>query len=161
MILVTTGTNGAPFDRLLREVDAIEVREPLVVQYGPSQIRPRGATCVPYLSYGDLVQHVRRAGAVVTHGGVGSVVVALMNGHRPLVVPRVSRFGEAIDDHQLLFARRLAEAGLVTLVADPTRLGQALASVPDEGAAPRLPGAGPLAKDLGIYLRSFVGEARV
>jgi UDP-N-acetylglucosamine transferase subunit ALG13 len=158
MILVTTGTNGAPFDRLLLEVDAVESDEPLVVQHGPSRVRPRAATCVAYLPFGDLVEHVRRARVVITHGGVGSVVVALMNGRRPLVVPRIASFGEAVDDHQLVFGQRLAETGLVTLVADPARLREALQSGACYAAAPRLPGAGPLADDLAAYLQSVVGE---
>jgi UDP-N-acetylglucosamine transferase subunit ALG13 len=158
MILVTTGTNGAPFDRLLRAVDAIDGAQPLIVQHGPSRIRPRGATCVAYLSFDDLVAHIRRAKVVITHGGVGSVVVALMNGRRALVVPRVAGFGEAVDDHQLAFGRKLAEAGLVTLVTDPARLRETLSSRAGERAIPNLPGAGGLAQELRTYLRSIVGE---
>jgi UDP-N-acetylglucosamine transferase subunit ALG13 len=158
MILVTTGTNGAPFDRLLKGVDGVGDDEPLVIQHGPSQVRPSGARCVAYLSFDDFVAHIRRARVVVTHGGVGSVVVALMNGRRPLVVPRMADFGEAVDDHQLAFGRKLAEGGLVTLVTDPTRLGEALSFRIGKGRAPELPGAGLLARELGTYLRSVIGE---
>ena len=158
MILVTTGTNGAPFDRLLRAVDDIDGVEPLIVQHGPSQIRPRGATCVPYLSFDDLVAQIRRAEVVITHGGVGSVTVALVNGQRPVVVPRVAGFGEAVDDHQLSFGQKLAEAGLVTLVTDPFRLRETVSSRAGERAIPDLPGAGRLVRELRTYLRSIVGE---
>jgi UDP-N-acetylglucosamine transferase subunit ALG13 len=161
MILVTTGTNGAPFDRLLRAVDSIGTGEPLVVQHGPSSVRPRGATCVDYLPFGLLVEHVRAARLVVTHGGVGSVVVTLMHGRRPIVVPRLGRFREAVDDHQLVFAQRLARAGQITLVSDLTRLHEALASAADDGAADAPAGTGQLALDLTRYLRSVVDEPRL
>ena len=39
-----------------------------------------------------------------------------------MVVPRLRRFGEAVDDHQLLLGRRLHEAELVDLVEDPADL---------------------------------------
>jgi UDP-N-acetylglucosamine transferase subunit ALG13 len=81
-----------------------------------------------------------------------------MNGQRPLVVPRIARFGEAVDDHQLAFGHRLAETGLVTLVTDPARLREALPSKACDRASSALPGAGPLAEDLATYLRSIVGE---
>src|SRR3989442_5847956 len=122
MILVTTGTNGVAFDRLLRAVGAIETEEPLVVQHGPSSLRPSGARCVDYVSFAELVEFVQEARVVVCHGGVGSILVALINGKRPVVVPRLARYGEVVDDHQLELGQRLSEAGLVTLVEDVVRL---------------------------------------
>lgn len=122
MIFVTTGTNGIPFDRLLREVDTVADEEPLIVQHGPSNLRPPHATCLDYVSFSRLVELVREARVIVTHGGAGTILVALMNGKRPLVVPRLARFGEAVDDHQLELGRRLDEAELVTLVDDVGRL---------------------------------------
>lgn len=160
MILVTTGTNGAPFDRLLRGVDGLDAREALVVQHGPSGVRPHGASCAAYLPFDVLVSCVRRARAVVTHAGAGSVVVALANGRRPFVVPRLARYGEAVDDHQVGFARRLADAGLVALVNEPERLPALLSEPEAEPADPELPGAGPLVYELAAYLQTVVAGAR-
>jgi len=130
VIFVTVGTNEAGFDRLLRAVERIP-QDDLVVQCGHGAHRPRNAHCVDFLSFGELVEHVRKADAVITHAGVGSVMVALGNGKTPIVVPRLHRFGEAVDDHQLDFARRLASNGLVVLVEDAERLAEArLASPP-------------------------------
>ncbi len=69
---------------------------------------------------------VRAARVVVTHAGVGTIMVALANGKRPVVMPRLSRFAEAVDDHQLGLARRLSEADFVTLVEDEAGLANAL-----------------------------------
>lgn len=160
MILVTTGTNGAPFDRLLRGVDGLGVAEALVVQHGPSGVRPRKATCAAYLPFDALVSYVRRARAVVTHAGAGSVLVALANGRRPFVVPRLAGYGEAVDDHQLGFARRLADAGLVVLVTEPERLPALLSGPETEPAQAELPGAGPLVYELAAYLHTVVAGAR-
>ena len=122
MIFATTGT-CEPFDRLLQAFDAIELDEELVVQHGISPVRPRGARCVDFLAYDELVALVRSARVVVTHGGVGSVLTALANGKRPVVVPRSAGLGEAIDDHQLEFVRKLAATGVIDLVEDPAELG--------------------------------------
>jgi UDP-N-acetylglucosamine transferase subunit ALG13 len=48
-------------------------------------------------------------------------------------VPRLRRYGEAVDDHQVHFARRLAERGLVMLAEDPEGLPEALARVDTSG----------------------------
>jgi UDP-N-acetylglucosamine transferase subunit ALG13 len=121
MIFATTGT-CEPFDRLLQAFDGFELDEELVVQHGISPVRPRGARCVDFLAYAELVELVRGARVVVTHGGVGSVLTALANGKRPVVVPRSAARGEAIDDHQLEFARKIAAAGVIDLVEDPAEL---------------------------------------
>lgn len=127
MIFVTTGT-CEPFDRLLHAVDAASIDEELVVQHGFSPVRPRGARCVEFLPFAELVELVREARVVVTHAGVGTVLTALANGKRPVVVPRRAEAGDAIDDHQLEFARRVAADGLVTLVEDLDDLPAALAA---------------------------------
>jgi len=158
VIFVTVGTNEASFDRLLHAVDALPRREALVVQYGYSSVRPRGATLHEFLTFDEIVEHAAAARVVVTHAGVGSVTVALTVGKRPIVVPRLHRYGEAVDDHQVPFARRLAASGLVTLVEDPAELGPALTL--DSSLAPSEAAPFPaLAADLRSYIAAAV-EAR-
>src|SRR6187551_2504373 len=54
MIVVSVGTNEARFDRLLEWLSDLELEDDLVVQHGPSTVRPPGSRCVPYLPYEDL-----------------------------------------------------------------------------------------------------------
>jgi UDP-N-acetylglucosamine transferase subunit ALG13 len=123
MILVTTGSSGAPFDRLISVIERLEARdEEIVVQHGPSKIRPSGATCVDFLPFERLSELVRTARVVVAHAGVGSILLCLTWGQAPVVVPRQSRYGEVIDDHQLMLARRLVTLGAVTCVEDANHL---------------------------------------
>jgi UDP-N-acetylglucosamine transferase subunit ALG13 len=83
--------------------------------------------CVDYLSFEQMTEHLGRARVAVLHAGVGSVLAALAQGVRPLVVPRLKQFGEAVDDHQVGFGRRLHEEGLVELVEDLALLEAAVA----------------------------------
>jgi UDP-N-acetylglucosamine transferase subunit ALG13 len=81
------------------------------------------------------------------------VLVALANGKRSIVVPRLQRFREAVDDHQAIFARRLHDAGLVYLVENPRDLGDVLRHPPTDApvASPNDLG---LAEELHAYLSS-------
>jgi UDP-N-acetylglucosamine transferase subunit ALG13 len=148
VIAVVLGTQRYRFDRLLRALDGIE--EELVVQGGSSTFRPQGATWFEFLEYPALVERMRAARVVVSHAGVGAIVTAVAEGKRPVVVPRLKRYGEAVDDHQVPFARRLAEVGLVTLVEDPAELPAAVAETPPP--PPALGGESRLAADLRAYL---------
>lgn len=159
MIFVTVGTNEARFDRLLEAVDRLPGGEELTVQYGSSSLRPTGTTLVDFLSFDRLVAEVRRARVVVTHAGVGSVMVALMNGRRPIVMPRLERHGEAVDDHQQAFARRFERAGLVTVVDDADELRTAVAGACDH-VEREIGEGGPLADELREYLAAAIATSR-
>ena len=156
MIVVTVGSSNFQFDRLVRGVEAIETDEELLVQHGPSSVRPKQAKCVPYLAFDELVEAVRNARVVITHAGVGSVLVAQMNGKKPIVVPRLARYGEVVDDHQLHFAERLARDDAVTLVSDPAELTHAL-ELPVERGSSELDAGGALEADLRRYLQAVCG----
>jgi UDP-N-acetylglucosamine transferase subunit ALG13 len=158
MILVTTGTNGSPFDRLLREIGNIKVDEEIVVQHGPSALRPANATCVEYVRFPELVRLVRESRLVISHGGVGSILVATINGKHPLVVPRLARYGEVVDDHQHDLARRLERAQAVTLVEDPRRLPEIVQTAAHGSVVESNQAAGALVDDLRQYLFSSLGR---
>ncbi len=49
---------------------------------------------------------------VIAHAGVGSALTALEAGRLPILVPRLERFGEHVDDHQLQIADHLQNRGL-------------------------------------------------
>jgi UDP-N-acetylglucosamine transferase subunit ALG13 len=59
---------------------------------------------------------------VVCHAGDGSILAAVRAGHVPVVLPRLARYGEAVDDHQLELAAHLSLARHVIAVADPADL---------------------------------------
>ncbi len=128
------------------------------MQHGPSKVRPRNASCIGYVPFAELGELVERARLVVTHAGVGSILVALMHEKRPFVVPRLARFSEAIDDHQLELARKLDGAGLVTLVEDASVLGEILSVPrPEVGRRDGAPSAA-LIGDLERFLVAEIGR---
>jgi UDP-N-acetylglucosamine transferase subunit ALG13 len=154
MILVTIGTSE-PFDRLVRALDALPPDEELVLQCGTSSVAgPSWARRVDYLAADELAGEMRRARALVMHAGVGSIITALEQSRRPIVVPRLRRYGEAVDDHQLALARRLADLGLVQLVESLALLPEAVARPPLE--LPKGLGDGGLVRELRGFLRDAV-----
>jgi UDP-N-acetylglucosamine transferase subunit ALG13 len=161
MILVTVGATYYPFDRLIAAVGELGRSEEIVVQHGASAVRPANAArCVEFMSFDEILEHIRSASVVVTHAGTGSILVALANGKRPVVLPRRRAFGEAIDDHQVDFARALASSSLIRLLDDPDGLSDAVElERRTNGAAPRIVLEGPLAKELGQYISTVTKDA--
>ena len=162
MVLVTTGTNEQPFDRLVRAAAVLASTEPAFVQYGASQ-EPHGAgEWVDFVDFDELEERMCASTAVVCHAGVGSIMLARRCGHVPVVVPRRVELGEAVDDHQLHLARRLHAAGLVLLVEDERDLTSAVRSIGHgeaAGTAPALAGAAALTADLRAFIGTLVRPA--
>ncbi len=160
MILVTVGTNEQAFDRLVAAAAALGGDEPLLVQHGSSHVPHGRGEWVDFLPFDELAERAAEARLVVCHAGVGSIVLARRYGRTPLVVPRRQHLGEAVDDHQLFLARRLARTGIVSLVEDERDLPAAV-SAPAlalaEQASP-LRGTGALSSDLRAVL-SDLGAA--
>jgi UDP-N-acetylglucosamine transferase subunit ALG13 len=160
MIFVTVGACYFQFDRLLRALDALPGDEELIVQHGPSDVRPaRASHLVDFMPLDRVVEHVRRARVVVTHGGIGSILVSLSNGKRPVVVPRLPVHGEIVDDHQVTSARRFESEGLVTVVEDLDLLAAAVLGPGVQSAAPTAQLGGGLVAELREYLRPGAAAA--
>jgi UDP-N-acetylglucosamine transferase subunit ALG13 len=156
MILVSVGTNEQPFDRLIEAAGTLVGVEPVIIQHGSSRIQPAGTDCRAFMPFEEIEELVRESRAFVCHAGVGSVGVALRLGRRPIVMARRHHLGEAVDDHQVPFAERLARAGMVRLVDDVPSLVEALRE--DSTTSPWLAGkATALALELRGYLQGEAG----
>ena len=82
------------------------------------------------------------ADVIVSHGGPATIAAAWARGLLPIVVPRVPKLGEHVDDHQVSFAVRLAELGRVRLAQTPAEFTGALAEATSNHARfrPSVPG---------------------
>jgi UDP-N-acetylglucosamine--N-acetylmuramyl-(pentapeptide) pyrophosphoryl-undecaprenol N-acetylglucosamine transferase len=124
VIFVTLGTHDQPFDRALDLVAELANRDRVHVQHGATPPRHglSGVHWSQYLDWEPLTARIRDAEVVITHAGVGSAVTAIRAGKKPVLVPRLARYGEHVDDHQLQLAERLAEFGLAVVWTPETPL---------------------------------------
>jgi UDP-N-acetylglucosamine transferase subunit ALG13 len=125
-LVVTVGTDHHPFHRLMRWIDdliagGVIPGHQVLVQFGSSQ-RPSNALVQALLPRPELLALMAQADVVVGHGGPGVIMDARSMGRRPIVVPRLARLGEVIDDHQVAFSRRLAESDMVVLAEESETL---------------------------------------
>jgi UDP-N-acetylglucosamine transferase subunit ALG13 len=125
LVFVAVGTDHHPFDRLIRWVDAwLETggaeRARCLVQRGTSA-PPSHAESSDYLAYDAMIAAIDAADVVVCHGGPGTIMLAAYEDKVPIVVPRLRALGEHVDDHQLVFTRRVANEGTIALAEDEGR----------------------------------------
>lgn len=111
MIFVTVGTHEQPFNRLIQYIDNMKrdgkIQEEVVMQTGYCTYEPQYCTWSKLIPYKEMIEKVKEARIVITHGGPASFVMPLQIGKTPIVVPRQYEFGEHVNNHQLEFANNV------------------------------------------------------
>lgn len=127
MIFVTVGTHEQPFNRLVKKIDELKkegvITEEVIIQTGFSTYEPKYCQWSKLIPYQQMVKNVTDARIVITHGGPASFIMPLQIGKTPIVVPRQKEFEEHVNNHQVEFARNVAERmGTIIPVEDIDKL---------------------------------------
>ncbi len=105
MIFVTVGSRNYPFDRLFKKLDSLyedgTLTESMFAQIGTSSYKPKHYEYQDYISPEEFVEKIQQADIVVSHGASGSIMKALNAGKKVIVVTRLEKYGEHINDHQI------------------------------------------------------------
>lgn len=128
-VVVIVGTDHHPFDRLISWTNEWLGQHPekaggFFVQWGSTLARP-ACSGARILGVGELADLLDQADVIVCHGGPNTIAEAWTRGRIPIVVPRLVRLGEHVDDHQAEFCERFAALGRIALartLPDFTRL---------------------------------------
>lgn len=104
MILVLLGTQHNEFTRLIKEVEKCintgTIKEKVIVQAGFTKYKSDKMEIFDMISNEELTKYVDEATLIITHGGVGSIIMALEKGKKVIAVPRLHEYGEHVNDHQ-------------------------------------------------------------
>jgi len=111
MIFVTVGNDFRGFDRLLKKMDemALSVPGEMVMQRGYSNYHPKNAKHFDFVPMAEAVEYIQRSELVVSHAGIGTVILCREYGTPLLIFPRRKGYGEHMNDHQMEIAKALEE----------------------------------------------------
>jgi UDP-N-acetylglucosamine transferase subunit ALG13 len=125
---VTVGNAHQPFARLTSAVIAAKesLPRPAVMQHGHTPCEDHELKLHAFLPPEEYEGRVRGADVVIMHAGAGSILHAIHAGKVPIVMARLRKFGEHVDDHQLEFAEAMAAEGRVVLIDDGNELQRAV-----------------------------------
>lgn len=133
MILVTLGTQDKSFERLLKQIDKEiknkTIKEKIIVQAGYTKYQSKNMEIFDYKSQEDLNELVKKCSFLITHAGVGSILNGLSNGKKVIAVPRLSKYQEHNNDHQLQIATEFSKAGYIVYCKDLKKLGEYIKSL--------------------------------
>ena len=133
MILVLLGTQNNSFHRLLEEIqkniDNGNIKEEVIVQKGYTKFESKDMKIYDELPIEELNNLIEKADIVITHGGVGSIIESITRGKKVIAVPRLQKYKEHVNDHQLDIIDSFNEMGYVIGIHNVEDLEEALKKV--------------------------------
>ena len=158
MIFLTVGTQF-PFDRLVKAVDEAVSQngfnEKIFAQIGCSSYKHQNFEAVSTLEKELFDKRFQEATYIISHAGMGTITMALEN-HKPLLVmPRLKKHGEVVNDHQVAIARKFEELGHILVAHTEEELPEKLEELRSFHPCPRKNQAKAVAERISRFLNEI------
>lgn len=130
MIFVTLGSQKFQFNRLLIELDKLveekKISNDIFAQIGYSDYKPKNYEFKEFLDREQFSEFMDKCDTVITHGGTGAIVGAVKREKKVIAVPRLAKFGEHVDDHQLQIIDQFTDMNFIVGVKETNEIYEAL-----------------------------------
>lgn len=131
MILVTLGTQDKKFTRLLeaiqKQIDNKKIKEKVIVQAGcTSNFKSKDMEIFDLIPMNEFDEKIKECDILITHGGVGSIITGLKNNKIVIAAPRLKKYNEHVNDHQLQIVENFAKEGYILYLEDFDNLDKLL-----------------------------------
>lgn len=133
MIFITLGSQKFQFNRLLKAVDELigdgVITEPVFAQIGNSDYIPVNYEYKKFLDRDEFARKQEECDIVITHGGTGAIIGAVRKGKKVIAVPRLAKYGEHVDDHQLQLLKQFDDMHIIEPCYELSNLGKAYSNL--------------------------------
>lgn len=139
MIFVTAGTQ-LPFDRLIKAIDEIASEctdTRFVAQALQSDYKAKNVEVLNFISPTDFNNYIDNAQLIISHAGMGTIISALVKQKPIIVMPRLTKYNEHRNEHQLGTSKKMDTLGYVDVVYDEKELIDKFRQMWPENLKPR------------------------
>lgn len=130
MIFVTLGSQKFQFNRLLKELDRLieenKINEEVFAQIGYSDYKPQHFEYKEFVDRDEFKDIMDKCDIVIAHGGTGAIITAVKKDKKVIAIPRLAKYGEHVDDHQIQLVDEFKELNLIYPVYDEKEFGKAI-----------------------------------
>ncbi len=130
MIFVTLGTQDKSFKRLLemidKEIEKGNIKEKVIVQAGFTKYDTKNMELFDLLDKDDFDRYIKNCDLLITHGGVGSILTGLKNNKKVIACPRLAKYKEHMNNHQIQIIERFADSGYILPLFENDDLGKVI-----------------------------------
>ena len=134
MIFVTVGTQDKQFKRLLEKVERLiknrKITDTVIAQIGTTQFNTdldsRRMHLIEFTTQREMESLIQNAELIITHGGVATIIESLNMNKKVIAVPRLKKYKEHVNDHQLQIIENFNASGYIIGIKDVEELEEAL-----------------------------------
>lgn len=121
-LFVPLGTQKFQFSRLIEALNQLIEKglykpDEIVMQSSIYEIKPKFThyELIPAVKFDELIE---KAELVITHSGVNSIISCMKRKKPLIIVPRLKKYGEHVDNHQVEIAQLMKQKFDVIVVED-------------------------------------------
>jgi UDP-N-acetylglucosamine transferase subunit ALG13 len=133
MILVLLGTQDKPFTRLLdaiqHQINKGNIKDKVIVQAGSTKYESKDMELFDLIPIDEFNKLIKKADLIITHGGVGSIMEGIRNNKKVLAAPRLKKYKEHDNNHQLQIIDEFVKMGYILPLKDFNKLDKMLVKI--------------------------------
>ena len=162
MIFVVLGTQKFQLNRLLQKLDEyVEqglLTDEIYAQIGNSTYKPRHYAYKDFMDKKEFDATIAKADLVIAHSGVGTIITAI-HAKKPVVVfPRLAKYKEHVDDHQVQLLKQFDEMNIICSCYEMDDLGKMVSELDHMQFVPYQSNTQTIIEDIEQYLESIWEE---
>lgn len=136
MIFISVGSQKFQFNRLLAEIDRLiennTITDKVFAQIGNSDYKPRNYKYVDFVTQDDFNKLIEKSDIIITHGGTGVIINSIKKGKKVIAIPRLSKYKEHVDDHQIQLINEFKELNLIEAIHEVDELEKAIKKIKEK-----------------------------
>jgi UDP-N-acetylglucosamine transferase subunit ALG13 len=134
LIFITLGTQRFPFNRIIEQVGDLRktYKGDIVIQSGYTECDLKGVLSQKFMDSELFVNFIKAADIVVSHGGTSSIIKSLEAQKKVIAAPRLQKYKEHVDDHQLDICLTFEEKGYIAVLKDGEHIIDKIESVKNQ-----------------------------
>lgn len=130
MIIALVGTQDKPFHRMLEYIlkavdeNILTKNEKIYVQMGQTKVEKeniekyKNVEVFEFKKEEEIQKLVEESEYIITHAGAGIMNMAVKKNKRMIIIPRLEKYKEHVNDHQIQLASNFTDQGYGILVKD-------------------------------------------
>lgn len=133
MILITLGTQDKQFTRLLdmvqEQINKGNIQDKIIVQAGYTKYESKDMEIFDLIDRDKFTDLISKCDLLITHGGVGSIITGLQHDKKIIVAPRLAKYNEHMNNHQLQIVNNFSIKGYILPLYENDDLNKVLEQV--------------------------------
>ena len=130
MIFITVGSQKFQFNRLLKKIDELVekkiITDSVFAQVGNSDYKPKNFEYIDFLEQEEFNKKINESDLIITHAGTGVIINAVKNGKKVIATPRLAKYEEHVDNHQIQLIKQFEELNFIEPLYDLNELEKKL-----------------------------------